>query len=65
MDISSEKCIQYYTLDDICGILHIGKTTAYKMVNYGQLPAIKINRLWLIERSELEKYLRLQAEKRK
>lgn len=33
-------------LEDICPVLHIGKTTAYRLIQSGQLPAQKIGGKW-------------------
>ena len=45
-------------LEDICPILHIGKTTAYKLIQSGQLPALKIGGKWQIKSEDLEKYIK-------
>ena len=55
--ISEKDVVNFYTIEDICDILHIGKTSAYKLVNTGRLPAIKVNRLWLISEDDLDKYI--------
>lgn len=44
-------------LDDICPILHIGKSTAYKLIQSGELPAKKIGGKWLILPADLEQYI--------
>ena len=44
-------------LENICPILHIGKTTAYKLIRTNQLPAKKIGGKWQITASDFEKYL--------
>lgn len=44
-------------LEDICPILHIGKTTAYRLIQSDQLPAQKIGGKWQIKADDLEKYL--------
>lgn len=44
-------------LDDICPLLHIGKTTAYKLIQSGVLPALKIGGKWLIKPDDLENYI--------
>lgn len=44
-------------LEDICPILHIGKTTAYRLIQSGQLPAQKIGGKWQIRPDDLKKYL--------
>jgi len=44
-------------LENICSFLHIGKTTAYRLIRTKQLPAKKIGGKWQIKTSDLEKYL--------
>lgn len=45
-------------LEDICPILHIGKTTVYKLIQSGQLPAQKIGGKWQISEDDLKAYLK-------
>ena len=44
-------------LEEICPILHIGKTTAYRLIQSDHLPAQKIGGKWQIRASDFEKYL--------
>ena len=44
-------------LEDICPTLHIEKTTAYKLIQSGQLPAQKIGGKWQIRSDDLKDYL--------
>lgn len=44
-------------LEDICSVLHIGKTTAYRLIQSGELPAQKIGGKWQIKSKDFEKYL--------
>lgn len=44
-------------LEDICPILHIGKTTAYRLIQSGQLPAQKIGGKWQIKTDDFRDYL--------
>lgn len=44
-------------LEDICPILHVGKTTVYKLIQSGQLPAQKIGGKWQISEDDLNDYL--------
>lgn len=44
-------------LEDICAALHIGKTTAYRLIQSGELPARKIGGKWQIRSKDFEKYL--------
>ena len=44
-------------LEDICSLLHIGKTTAYQLIQSGLLPAYKIGGKWQIRPDDLDKYI--------
>ncbi len=44
-------------ISEICSILHIGKTNAYKLVKE-KLPHIKIGKKYLVSMDTLEKYLK-------
>ncbi|WP_300803314.1 helix-turn-helix domain-containing protein [uncultured Acetatifactor sp.] len=44
-------------LEDICPILHIGKTTAYRLIQSGQLPAQKIGGKWQVRPDDFKRYL--------
>ena len=48
---------EFLLLDEICPILHIGKSTAYKLIQSGELPAKKIGGKWLISPADLERYI--------
>lgn len=48
---------EFLLLEDICPILHIGKSTAYKLIQSGLLPAYKIGGKWQIKSNDLEEYL--------
>ncbi len=44
-------------IEDICPVLHIGRTNAYKMIKSGQLHAEKICGKWQIRPEDLQNYL--------
>lgn len=48
---------EFILLEDICLILHIGKSTAYKLIQSGILPALKIGGKWQITPDALSKYI--------
>ena len=45
------------TVDEVCEILHIGKTNAYKLIKEGQVPSIKVGRQIRISKELLKKYI--------
>lgn len=48
---------EFLLLDSICSTLHIGKTTAYRLIQSGKLPAYKIGRKWQIRQDDFDRYL--------
>lgn len=56
---------KFLLLEDICPILHIGKSTAYKLIQSGLLPALKIGGKWQIKSDDLEEYLKKIASQSK
>lgn len=44
----------YMTTKEFCDKLQISYSTVYRMINNGQLPAVKFGRCWKIPRSVLE-----------
>lgn len=47
-----------YEIEDICEILKIGKSTAYKLVQQGELPAFKLHGVWKVTEKSLSEYLK-------
>ena len=52
-------------LEDVCPILHIGKSTCYKLIQSGLLTAHKIGGKWQIKPNDLEKYIETIASQSK
>ncbi len=46
-----------FNVDEAAQFLRIGKTTLFKLLRSGKLPAKKIGRQWRISRLALENYL--------
>ena len=44
-------------IEDLMDILDIGKNTAYKLINSGQIPSLKINRTHKIPKKGLENFV--------
>ena len=47
--LSPKECMNY---------LYIGKSTFYKLVNSGELPAFRIGKLWRVPKSGLQEFVR-------
>ena len=45
------------TVDELCELLKIGKNTAYRLLNTGEIKAVRIGRVWKITKEEVVKYL--------
>lgn len=48
-------------LEDVCEILHIGKNTAYHLLNSKILNGFKIGHVWKISKEELISFIKLSA----
>ncbi len=49
------------TTTQVQGLLHIDRTTIYRMVESGRLPAIRIGKQWRFSRDEIGRWLLLQG----
>jgi excisionase family DNA binding protein len=49
------------TTNQVQDLLNIDRTTIYRMVQGGQLPAIRVGKQWRFDRIEIDHWLRLQA----
>lgn len=45
------------TLDEFQDILQIGRTTAYQLLNSGEIRAFRIGRFWKIPRAAVTEYV--------
>ncbi len=52
-----EKFSDIMTVSETAEYLRIGKTTLYKMVRDGKIPAFKIGNQWRFRRDDIEKWL--------
>lgn len=50
--------IDLITIDELCELLMIGRTTAYKLLQSGGLKAFKIGKVWKISRASVEQYIK-------
>lgn len=46
---------EYLTPKEVMNLLYIGKNTFYQLVHSGELPAIRIGKLWRVKREALLK----------
>ena len=45
------------TVDELCEMLMIGKSIAYRLLNSNEIESFKIGRHWKIPRASVEKYI--------
>lgn len=45
------------TIEELMEVLDIGKNTAYKLINSGQIPSLKINRTHKIPKKGVENFV--------
>lgn len=50
--------VKMMSLEEVAERLGVHRTTVYRLVMAGELPAAKIGRQWRIEPDDLERYLR-------
>ena len=56
-DESEEIENEYLTVYEVMNLLYIGRSSAYKLLRSGQLPAFRVGKLWRVSRDELTKFL--------
>jgi excisionase family DNA binding protein len=49
------------TTNEVQDLLHVDRTTIYRMVESGRLPAIRVGKQWRFSRPEIERWLRAQT----
>lgn len=54
---SKNEDLLFYTVEEICELFKIGKTTAYRLVSSPGFPQIKINKKILIPRKDLDRWI--------
>ena len=46
------------SVKELCEILHIGKNTAYRLLQSGEIPSVRIGKVYKIPKQAVEKYLK-------
>ena len=54
--------IDLITIDELCDLLMIGRTTAYNLLRSKELKAFKIGKVWKISRASVEEYIRQRSD---
>ena len=50
------------TIKDLQKLLHIGRNTALRLVQDGEIEGFKVGRLWRVTRESVVKYIRLTSD---
>lgn len=50
------------TIKEFMELLHIGKNTAYKLLESGAVRAFKIGKVWKIPKTSVQEYIATQTE---
>ncbi len=53
--MSNNKLLSF---EEFCHYLHIGRNSGYKLLSSGIINASKVNRKWIIEKKEVNKFLK-------
>ena len=48
-------------IDELMKILHIGRNTAYRLLDNGEVRAFKIGKVWKIQKSAVQEYIEEQT----
>lgn len=54
--------IDLITIDELCDLLMIGRTTAYKLLQTGEIKAFKIGKVWKISKASVERYIKERSD---
>ena len=49
------------TVEELMELLQIGKSTAYQLLDSGEIKAFRIGRKWKIPKNEVYEYIRLKS----
>ena len=58
--MNSKKTMDF---DEFCKYLNIGKNNGYKLLSSGQVKSCKIGRKWVIQKKEVDKFLKKVSSK--
>ena len=53
-----ESYVEPITIDELCELLMIGRSTAYNLLQNGTLKAFKIGKVWKISKAAVERYIK-------
>ena len=50
--------VDLITVDELCELLQIGRSVAYRLLSSGEIGCFRINRIWKIPRESVVKYIK-------
>ena len=53
-----ESYTELITIDELCELLMIGRTTAYRLLRNKEINAFKIGKVWKITKASVERYVK-------
>ena len=53
-----ESYVELITIEELCELLMIGRSTAYQLLKSNELKSFKIGKVWKISKASVEKYIR-------
>lgn len=53
-----ENYAELITIDELCELLMIGRTTAYRLLRSNEINAFKIGKVWKISKASVERYVK-------
>ena len=58
--LNMNKLIELLSVEELCSTLNIGRNTAYRLLQHGDIPAFRVGRKWKITKEALEQYVSLK-----
>lgn len=52
-----ESYVELVTIDELCELLMIGRSTAYRLLRNNDIKAFKIGKVWKISKASVEQYI--------
>lgn len=59
--VAGAQMTDLLTTREVQNLLHVDRTTIYRMVEGGQLPAVRVGKQWRFARTDLDRWLRRQS----
>lgn len=52
-----DSYVELITIDELCELLMIGRSTAYRLLRNNDIKAFKIGKVWKISKASVEQYI--------